>query len=166
MPITFAPLLTMTTTPSSSAFTCSSHSWSSTARRPYCLPPMSTWTRSSKQHHTWSQGHTFQWHLARLTTHSSPCSPRSPCASTRLSSRRAQHTCHLAKTSLPTSTPMPTVAGSWSSMMARTSSSNISSTSRCTGSTCSRGSGTNWRSAWLCQTNMAPKHVTTRPWPS
>ena len=122
--------------------------WSSIARRRCRLPPMSTWSR----------GRTFRWRLARWTARSSPCFPSTPCASTCLSSRRAQCTCWPATTSMLVS------AGLWFAMKVGTPSSSSSSASRCTGSTCSRGSGIKWCSAWPCQTGTAPRRATTRPW--
>ncbi len=142
-PTTFAPSSRMATMLSSSAFMHLLHGWSSTARRRYHLPPISTWMKSSRQHHTWSQGRTFQWRPVRSIAHSSPCSPSSLCVLRRLLSRRVQCTCQLVMTSLPMNMLVPAMAGLWSAMMAGTPSSNSSSASQCTGSTCSRGSGTN-----------------------
>ncbi len=128
-PTTFTPSSRMAMMMSLNMFTRLLHSWSLSARHRYRLPPMSTWTRSSKQCHTWSQGRTFQWRLARSIAHSCPCSSSSPCALKRLLSRCAQCTCRPAMTSLPMNTLVLVVVGLWSTMMVGTPSSSSSSTS-------------------------------------
>ncbi len=54
--------------------------------------------------------------------------------------------------------------GLWSAMATRIISSSSSLAFQCIGSTCSRGFGTNWHSAWPCQIGTMPKHAMMWPW--